>query len=154
MKFKSTSREIALRWIPQKTFDDEVSQVMVRCHQTRSHYLPPEAISTQICYAICHYLAKISEIKSLFWVHFFLSHRRRINWIIDRKMEERFVMIYCQISNISHTTNPKIYLVWSCSCLCPIHWSEVLSREWRCSWSNADRRCSNYIWVINDCIAY
>ena len=39
-------------------------------------------------------------------------------------------------------------LVPSCSCLCPIYWSQVLSREWRCSWSSADRRCSNYIWVI------
>ena len=25
-----------------------------------------------------------------------------------------------------------------------------LSWEWRCSWSSADRRCSNYIWVINN----
>ena len=25
---------------------------------------------------------------------------------------------------------------------------------WRCSWSSADRRCSNYIWVINIFIAY
>ena len=30
----------------------------------------------------------------------------------------------------------------------------MLSREWRCSWSSADRRCSNYIWVINSFIAY
>ena len=29
----------------------------------------------------------------------------------------------------------------------------MLSREWRCSWSSADRRCSNYIWVINNLIA-
>ena len=29
----------------------------------------------------------------------------------------------------------------------------MLSREWRCSWSSADRRCSNYIWVINNFIA-
>ena len=28
------------------------------------------------------------------------------------------------------------------------------SREWRCSWSSADRRCSNYIWVIDNTIAY
>ena len=34
-----------------------------------------------------------------------------------------------------------------------IHWSHVLSWEWRCSWSSADRRCSNYIWVINNFIA-
>ena len=47
-----------------------------------------------------------------------------------------------------------MFLVSSCSCLCPIHWSHVLSREWRYSWSSADRQCSNYIWVINMFIAY
>ena len=36
-----------------------------------------------------------------------------------------------------------------CGCYYPIHWNQVLSREWRCSWSSADRRCSNYIWIIN-----
>ena len=45
-------------------------------------------------------------------------------------------------------------LVSSCSCLCPIHWSHVSSWEWRCSWSSADRRCSNYIWVIKIFIAF
>ena len=45
-------------------------------------------------------------------------------------------------------------LVSSCICLCPFYWSRVLSREWRCSWSSADRRCSNYIWVINNLMAY
>ena len=45
-------------------------------------------------------------------------------------------------------------LASSCSCLYPIQWSRVLNREWRCSWSSADRRCSNYIWVINNVIAY
>ena len=30
----------------------------------------------------------------------------------------------------------------------------MLSREWRCSWSSSDRRCSNYIWVIDNFIAY
>ena len=27
-------------------------------------------------------------------------------------------------------------------------------RKWRCSWSSADRRCTNYIWVINNFIDY
>ena len=45
-------------------------------------------------------------------------------------------------------------LVSCCRCLCPINWSQVLSRSWRCSWSSADRRCSNYIWVIDNIIAY
>ena len=35
-----------------------------------------------------------------------------------------------------------MFLVSSCSCLCPIHWSQVFNREWRCSWSSADRRFS------------
>ena len=47
-----------------------------------------------------------------------------------------------------------MFLFSSFSCLCPIHWSQVLSREWRCSWSSADRWCSNYIWMINNFIAY
>ena len=34
-----------------------------------------------------------------------------------------------------------MFLISSCSCLCSIHWNQVLSRKWRCS-------CSNYIWVI------
>ena len=62
--------------------------------------------------------------------------------------------IYRQFSNIRRTQSQNMLLVSSCSCLCPIHWSQVLSWEWRCSWSSADRRCSNYIWVINNFIAY
>ena len=45
-------------------------------------------------------------------------------------------------------------LISSWSRLCPILWRQVLSREWRCSWSSANRRCSNYIWVIDNLIAY
>ena len=30
----------------------------------------------------------------------------------------------------------------------------MLSRESKCSWSSADSRCSNYIWVINNFIAF
>ena len=35
-----------------------------------------------------------------------------------------------------------------------VHWIHGLRREWRCSWSSTDRQCSNYIWVINNFIAY
>ena len=31
----------------------------------------------------------------------------------------------------------EMLLVWSWSCLCPTHWSQVLSRKWRWSWSSA-----------------
>ena len=47
-----------------------------------------------------------------------------------------------------------MFLIFACSCLCAIYWRQVLSGEWRCSWSSTDRRCSNYIWVINNSIAY
>ena len=62
---------------------------------------------------------------------------------------------YHQISNI-RCTNPQTYMcrVSPCSHLCAIYWSQVLSREWRCCWSSVDRRCSNYIWVINNFIAH
>ena len=30
----------------------------------------------------------------------------------------------------------------------------MLSQGWRCSWNSADRRCSNYIWVINTFIPH
>ena len=59
-------------------------------------------------------------------------------------------------SLISDAQNPNTLkiLILSCGCLCRISWSQMLSREWRCSWSSADRRCSNYIWVIDNFIAY
>ena len=47
-----------------------------------------------------------------------------------------------------------MFLLSACSCLCAIYWSHVLSGEWRCSWSSAGRRCSNFIWAINNLIGY
>ena len=65
------------------------------------------------------------------------------------------VLPYCQISNIRSTKSDNfMFLVSSCRYACSMQWSQVLSREWRCSWSSADMRCSNYIWVINKFIAY
>ena len=37
-----------------------------------------------------------------------------------------------------YRTNPKtLFVVSICCCLCAIYWSQVLSGEWRCSWSSA-----------------
>ena len=47
-----------------------------------------------------------------------------------------------------------MFLVSYCNSLFPIQWSQMLSREWRCSWSSANRRCSNYVWVIDNFIAH
>ena len=74
--------------------------------------------------------------------------------ISNNKWQELTHDIYCKISNISHTISENfndycliLHLFW------PIHWSQVLSWEWRCSWSSADSWCSNYIWVIKNFIA-
>ena len=64
---------------------------------------------------------------------------------------------YITVKSLIYVTpsrNTLMFLVSSCSCPCPIHWSQVSSREWICSWSSADRRCSNYIWMINNFIDY
>ena len=61
---------------------------------------------------------------------------------------------YCKISNIRCTKSQNLILISSCSCLWPIQQNQVLSWEWRCSWSSADRQCTNYIWVINNFIAH
>ena len=57
---------------------------------------------------------------------------------------------YRQTSNIKRT-NSKVQMLFvqSCNCLCQTHISQVLSRQWRCSSSRTDRRCTDYIWLIN-----
>ena len=62
---------------------------------------------------------------------------------------------YRKISNISRTESSTLTvsrLVLQLSFPNPM--KPGVSREWRCSWSSADRRCSNYIWVIDNFIAY
>ena len=44
----------------------------------------------------------------------------------------------------------EMFFISYCSCLYAICRSQVLSHEWRCSWSSADRCHSNYIWVMNN----
>ena len=62
---------------------------------------------------------------------------------------------YRKLSNIRHTKSQNLNAIrLGFQLSLPIYWSQVLSGEWRCSWSNADRRCSNYIWVTNNLIAY
>ena len=47
--------------------------------------------------------------------------------------------VYRQAFNLRRSrSQSQMYLVSSCSCLCPIQWSRVLSREWRYSWSIAN----------------
>ena len=72
------------------------------------------------------------------------------------KGNEMSLVILHVNSLIQDTHNNEIwmFLVSSSSCFCPIHWRQVLSWEWRCTWSSTDRRCSNYISAINNFIAY
>ena len=59
---------------------------------------------------------------------------------------------YRQIANKSRTKSQNLNvcrLVLQLPLPTPLE-PGILSREWRCSWSNADRRCSNYIWMIRN----
>ena len=53
---------------------------------------------------------------------------------------------------LHQVTKLKCFLSRLAVVFAQIHWSQVFSREWRCSWSSTDRWCSNYIWVINNFI--
>ena len=60
---------------------------------------------------------------------------------------------YHQISDMRRAKSPNLNvsrLILQLSL--PNQLKPILSREWRCSWSSADRWCSNYIWVINNFI--
>ena len=79
-------------------------------------------------------------------------------WTITPVLPPRDKCEYCKISNIRCTKSPNSNVSQLCLQLSSHnifkHLSQVLSGEWRCSWSSTDRRCSNYIWVINNLIAY
>ena len=59
--------------------------------------------------------------------------------------------MYRQVSNIRRTKSQ--HLKDSRTVLQLSLPNPLLGRERRCSWSSADRRCSNYIWVIDNFIA-
>ena len=44
----------------------------------------------------------------------------------------------------------QMFYLSSCNCLCWTHCSQVENEKW----NGVDRRCSNYIWVINNFIAH
>ena len=86
------------------------------------------------------------------YIHSTSTHRRDMEY---SNFDSNWTFTYRLFFNTRPTKSPN----WNVSrpasqSTLLIHWSQVLSREWRCSWSNADRRCSNYIWLINNCITY
>ena len=62
--------------------------------------------------------------------------------------------IYRQVSYIRCTKSQNLKDSRTVLWLSLPTWSQMLSRQWRCSRSSADSRCSDYIWVIDNFIAY
>ena len=58
---------------------------------------------------------------------------------------------YRQVSNIRHTNSQHLK---DSRTVLQLSLPNTSKPEWRCSWSSAHRWCSNYIWVINNYIAY
>ena len=59
-------------------------------------------------------------------------------------------LYYCQSSNIRQI--PKLKCFSSHLAVVFAQSIEARTPEWRCSWSSANRQCSNQIWVINNFI--
>ena len=73
----------------------------------------------------------------------------------DQRTVSQWPLTYRQkTSNIRHTKsqNLSVYRL-ALQLSLPNTLKPSVKWEWRCSWSSADRRCSNYIWVINIFIA-
>ena len=63
--------------------------------------------------------------------------------------------MYRQISSIERTTPQRLTLSrLGLQLSLPDPLRPGVKWKWRCSWSSAGRRFSNYIWVISNCIAY
>ena len=78
-------------------------------------------------------------------------------WLIFwfREVETTLPAIHHKISNIKHTKSQNLNVSRFVLQLSLLAQSiEVRCWEWRCSWSSVDRQCSNYIWVVNNFIAY
>ena len=67
-------------------------------------------------------------------------------WITNRK--------YRKTSSIRRTKPKNFNIISSCLAIVVAQSIKLFIREWRWSWSGDDRRCSNYIWVINKIIAF
>ena len=97
------------------------------------------------------YFVSFCSYRSSYWTHVnelltFFSIAFMAQWYTVKPL----------VQDAPNKKQNKMSLVSSWSCLCPIHWIQMLRREWWCSWSSADRRCSNYmyIWVINNFMVY
>ena len=113
----------------------------------------------------CHHMSSLGHNK-LSSVKIFFTQSKMSPW---SSKDSTFVMIlvnstYCQICNIRRTQSPNINvsrLVLQLYLPNPLkpgvkfmgYFHTLLTVEWRCSWSSADRRCSNDIWMINNFIA-
>ena len=102
-------------------------------------------ITKILCLSIDWYLACLKSLKRS------LSLWLKILWIYQSLS---YTISYTYLIRGASKCTTWMFLASSCSCLCAIYWRQVLNWEWRHSWSSADRRCSNYIWVINNCIAW
>ena len=90
--------------------------------------------------------------------HICVPQPQWVNWLLAFKLTNDIILsqcpmryIYRQFSNIRRTKYQNLNvsrLVLQLSLRNLL--KPDVSGEWRCSWSSADRRCCNYIWVINN----
>ena len=83
----------------------------------------------------CIYHSFYSNIK--FQLRFYITFFASIN-IFRCHVSYSCIINYPKTSDIRCTQSFKIKCLSShLAVVCPLHWSQMLSREWRCRWSNA-----------------
>ena len=91
------------------------------------------------------YKPNMASAFSVHKIHFYFP----MEWAPVNQYEDSLCISITYLIQDTSNCITQMITVSSCSCFSPIHWNQVLSWEWRCNWGSSDRRCSNYIWVIN-----
>ena len=100
------------------------------------------SVSVSLCILFTLYSVLLTFYHFYLWYHvcIYSYHSPYIHYLSSMCFNCHCILPLITVrSLIQDASNPK---TWT-------YWSQVLSQEWRCSLSRADRRCSNYIWVMN-----
>ena len=132
-------------------FNDQIFKITIQCNAS-PYVRVYQHNSTTLKIKNCYHIISIRKHKQKLGHLLHCTHKYCLyNVFVKTTMWH----IYRQTSNISHIKSSNFKCFSSrlaAVSICPILWSQMLCREWWCSWGSTDRRYSHYIWVINNII--
>ena len=115
-------------WIKMKKVSQEIMYISTTL--LGPQYVTPQAA---VCGCVCVCVCMCVDVFVCLYAHAYYRKISNISSIKSRNL------------NVSRLVLQLSFAIYR---------SQVLSRERRCRWSSADRRCSNYIRVINNFVTY